>query len=104
MTKCYSVRLESLISISTKCYKAISFNGSECLIPKSQVYGQDYEVTKSDSYWITEWILEKKSIQWSNSKWTMFSKDGKNIGQITFKHHKPKKINKNVNYNKSLER
>lgn len=51
--KCYSVRLESLTRISDKCYKAKAFDGSEALIPESQVFGQDFEVVKSDAYWIS---------------------------------------------------
>lgn len=69
---CYSVRLLSLTEISDKCYKAIAFDGSEALIPKSQVFGQDYDVQKSDAYWISAWILEKKSIQYSAKKEAWF--------------------------------
>lgn len=36
---CYSVRLSSLTSISEKAYKAVAFDGSEAIIPKSQVSG-----------------------------------------------------------------
>lgn len=67
-TKCYSVRLQSLISISDKCYKATAFDGSTALIPKSQVFGQDYDVLKSDAYWISCWILEKNDLQFSTKK------------------------------------
>ena len=97
MTKCYSVRLVSLKSISHLCYKAIGFDGSEALIPKSQVFGQDNEVVKSDAYWISAWILEQKTLQYSSKKWTIFNKDGKNIGAIEFEHHKPKKVEFNPN-------
>lgn len=100
MPKCYSVRLSSLISISDKCYLATSFDGSTDLIPKSQVYGQDYDVIKSEAYWISEWILEKKSIQWSRKKATIFTKDGKNIGVKTIKTHTPDKkepVNNEIN-------
>ncbi len=69
---CYSVRLQSLTDISEKCYKATAFDGSEAFIPKSQVFGQDYEVTKSEAYWISEWILKQKSIQYSGKKQAWF--------------------------------
>lgn len=69
---CYSVRLESLTAISDKCYKAIAFDGSEALIPKSQVFGQDYSVKKSVAYWISEWILKQKSLQYSSKKQATF--------------------------------
>jgi len=105
MTKCYSIKLNSLISISDKCYLAKAFDGSEALIPKSQVYGQDYDVLKSDAYWITSWILDKKpELQYSLKKWSYFSKDRRNIGQIEFKHHIPKVINKKIKHDDSLIR
>lgn len=105
MPKCISVRLQALISISDKCYKALAFDGSEALIPKSQVYGQDYDVQKSEAYWISEWILSKVDLQYSPKKWTMFTKDGRNIGQIEFTYHVPQKLDKsNINHDKNLER
>ena len=58
-TKCYSVRLQSLVSMSDKAYKATSFDGSEAILPKSQVFGVDYDVQKSEAYWISSWILEE---------------------------------------------
>lgn len=69
-TKCYSVRLESLISISDKAFKAIAFDGSEAIIPKSMVLGHDYEVEKSNAYWIAAFILEKDEcrLQYSSKK------------------------------------
>lgn len=73
--KCYSVRLESLTEISEKAYKAVAFDGSTAIIPKSQVFGEDYEVQKSDAYWISEWILQQKSLQYSRKKVQWFSKD-----------------------------
>jgi hypothetical protein len=104
-TKCYSVRLESLTSISPKCYKAVAFDGSEDFIPSSQVFGQDYEVTKSDAYWISAWILEKKSIQYSCKKERWFdSETGKMLPKVTIERHIPEKINKAVNTDESLIR
>lgn len=104
MIKCYSVSLESIVDISDKCFLAKAFDGSEALIPKSQVYGQDLDVHKSEAYWISAWILEKKELQYSRKKWTNFSKAGKNIGRIEFAHHIPKKITKSVKHNESLTR
>jgi hypothetical protein len=72
--KCYSVRLKSLRSISEKCYIATAFDGSEALIPKSQVYGFDDDVKNSDAYWISAWILEQKDIQFSTKKKSFFDK------------------------------
>jgi hypothetical protein len=67
-TKCYSVRLEMLISISEKACKATAFDGSTAILPKSQVFGQDFEVQKSDAYWISAWILGQKDLQYSTKK------------------------------------
>jgi hypothetical protein len=105
-TKCYSVRLESLVSISDKAYKASSFDGSECILPKSQVFGQDWDVIKSDAYWIAAWILEKKTIQYSCKKEAWFDTEtGKQLPSYTIRKHVPKKIkNKIVKPNKELIR
>ena len=65
---CYSVRLQSLTDISEKAVRATTFDGSEAIIPKSQVFGQDYEVNKSEAYFISAWILEKKDLQYSRQK------------------------------------
>lgn len=75
MIKCYSVRLKNLIPISEKAYKAVCFDGSSDIIPKSQVMGSDDSVIKSDAYWISEWILEKKNLQYSISKVGYFDFD-----------------------------
>lgn len=88
-TKCYSVRLQSLTDISDKCYKAVAFDGSEDFIPKSQFFGQDYDVQKSDAYWISAWILEKKNIQYSNKKEAWFDENGKMQPTYHIEHHKP---------------
>lgn len=95
--KCYSVRLSSLTRISDKCYKATGFDGSEALIPASQVFGQDYEVQKSEAYFISAWILEKKNLQYSDKKERWFDSDsGDMLPTYTVEHHKPEKVNKIV--------
>ena len=66
--KCCSVKLESLIRISDKAFKARSYDGSVDIIPSSCVFGQDFEVQKSNAYWIAAWILPKKEIQYSSKK------------------------------------
>jgi len=104
-TKCYSVRLESLVSISDKAYKAISFDGSEAIIPKSQVLGRDWSISKSEAWWITAWILERKNIQYSRKKEAWFYTDtGKMAPKITVIRHIPKKVNKEALIDKSLNR
>lgn len=83
-TECYSVRLESMIKISDKCYKAVGFDGSEALIPASQVFGRDMSRTsdKSDSWWISSWILSKRDLQYSKKKSATFDDNGKIVPNI----------------------
>lgn len=91
--KCYSVRLESLVSISDKAYKATSFDGSTDIIPKSQVFGRDWDVTKSEAWWISAWILEKKSLQYSQKKAAEFdSETSKMLPTVTVERHRPDKM------------
>ena len=92
-TKCYSVRLQSLTSISPKAYKAIAFDGSEAIIPKSQVFGSDYDVSKSDAYWISAWILEQKEIQYSTKKAVWFDEHGNMQPHYDVQHHNPDEVN-----------
>jgi hypothetical protein len=75
-TKCFSVRLESLVGISDKAYKATAFDGSSAIIPKSMVFGTDYEVQKSEAYWIAAFILEKEDcqLQFSDKKVKWFNR------------------------------
>lgn len=81
--KVYSVRLKSLTDISDKAYLAEDFNANKAIIPKSQVYESDLSALKSQAYWISAWILEKKSLQYSTKKvgWynTQFGKIEPNI-------------------------
>ena len=90
-TKCYSVRLESLVSISDKAYRATAFDGSSAVLPKSQVFGSDYEVLKSEAYWIAAWILEKKDLQYSDKKEAWFNENGDMQPTYHVEHHKPTK-------------
>lgn len=90
---CYSVRLSSLTAISDKCYLATAFDGSEALIPKSQVFGQDYSVSKSEAYWISEWILKQKDLQYSGKKQATFdSVTRKEVPVWIVEKHEPKII------------
>ncbi len=90
-TLCYSVRLESLVRINDKAFKATAFDGSSDIIPASQVFGRDYEVQKSDAYWISAWILEKKSIQYSSKKQAWFDENGHQPPAYTIERHTPEK-------------
>lgn len=91
--KVISVKLESLTDISPKAYLARSFNGAECILPKSQVFGQDWSSRKSDAYWIAEWILSKKEIQYSSKKegWWNTDKGEVETFKIKVERHIPEK-------------
>lgn len=78
-TKCLSVRLSSLYEISDKCLMAIDFNGNEALIPKSQYFGRDMDVQKSEAHWIGEWILKQKQLVYSIKKVAWFDVDTRNM-------------------------
>ena len=93
-TKVISVRVQSLVSISDKAYKVTCFDGSNAIVPKSQVFGQDYDVEKSNAYWISSWILEQKDLQYSTKKTAWVDEKGLKISNVTIKHHIPKKIKK----------
>jgi len=90
-TLCYSVRLESLVRISDKAFRATAFDGSSDIIPASQVFGMDYDVQKSDAYWISAWILSKKSIQYSTKKQAWFDENGRQLFTYTIERHTPEK-------------
>lgn len=87
--KCYSIRLESLVRISPKAFRATAFDGSSGIIPASQFFGQDFEVQKSDAYWISAWILERKILQYSHKKSAYFDKDTRRMlpNVVIEKHH-----------------
>lgn len=91
-TECISVRLESLVSISEKAYKAVAFDGSVEIIPKSQVFGRDYDVTKSEAWWISAWILEKKELQYSDKKRAWFDNESRErLPDIVVEKHRPER-------------
>ena len=93
--KYFSVRLESLVSISDKAYKATAFDGSTAILPKSQVFGTDYDVQKSEAYWIASWFLEKEDVhlQCSYKKEAWFDKDsGEMLPTYHVEHYKPSKL------------
>jgi hypothetical protein len=104
--KCYSVKLQSLVRITDKAYKAQSFDGSEDIIPASQVFKKDFDVMKSEAYWIAAWILEKKAIQYSHKKAAWFDKDtGQMLPDYKIERHVPKKVKlKEVKPDKNLIR
>ena len=96
-TKCYSVRVESMRKISDKAYKVRCFDGSEDIIPASQVFGPDYDVQKCEAYWIAAWILEKKSIQYSDKKQAWFDENGNRLPDYIVEKHRPERVTQKDN-------
>lgn len=90
-TLCFSVRLESLVRISDKALRATAFDGTTDIIPASQVFGQDNEVAKSEAWWISAWILERKNIQYSSKKQAWFDETGHQLPTVTIERHTPEK-------------
>lgn len=95
--KVISARLQSLVEISPKCYKATDWQGNTALIPKSQVYGRDYDVQKSDAWWISEWfaIKEDFKLMISLKKIGWYNLNTRNIEpnyELIIEHHVPEKI------------
>ena len=91
-TQCFSVRLETLVSISDKAYKVRSYDGSEDILPKSCVSGKDHEVKKNNAYWVASWILPKKRIQYSTKKEAWFDERGKRLPEYSSVRHKPNRM------------
>lgn len=82
--------MESLVSISDRAFRARAFDGSEAILPKSLVFAYDYDVQKSDAYWIAAWILEKKDLQYSDKKEAWFDSETREmLPTYTVEHHKP---------------
>jgi hypothetical protein len=61
--KCYLVKLKDLVDISEKAYKAIAYDGSEAILPKSQIIRPD-----GDAWWISCWVMDQKQLQFSKKK------------------------------------
>lgn len=86
-TLCYSVCVSSIVSISDKAYRVACFDGSEDIVPKSQVFGRDHDVSSSEAYWISAWILGKKRLQYTDKRKAMFDETGRKYDYIEYRHH-----------------
>lgn len=90
--KCYRIRLESLVSISAKCYKATAFDGSTALVPKSVVYGTGSGEAPSQACWVAAWFMEKpdNALQHSRKHIGWFDKEsGRMLPHIVVQKHVP---------------
>jgi len=65
MPKCYSVIFKELYAISPKACKAVCFDGSSDILPKSTIFGPDNIRSDKNAWWVAEWILEKKNLTYS---------------------------------------
>lgn len=91
-TLCYSVCVSSIISISDKAYLVTCFDGSKDIVPKSQVFGKDHNVSSSEAYWIAAWILEKKKLQYTDKRKALFDEKRRKYNYIEYRHHKAPKM------------
>ena len=94
-TKCYSVRLQCLTQISSKCWKAIDWQNNTYLIPDSQYFGRDYEVQKSEAHWVASWIIDKEDCKLivSTKKEAWFDKaTGNLLPTYIVEKHIPEKV------------
>ena len=89
--KAYSVRVKWFTYISDRAMLIESFDGSKDVFPISQFFGNDYDVEKSTALWISAWILEKKSIQFSKKKIAWFNEAGKMLPKYIVNKHVPKR-------------
>lgn len=94
-----------MIPITEKCYKATAFDGSESLIPVSQVFGLESldENKESESWWISSWILSKTPLQHSQKEAWFDCKTRKMLPCYKIKHHIPKEIKPQKSINISPE-
>lgn len=91
--ECYSVRLANIKDISAKAYKVTAFDGSSAIIPKSQTFGFDQDVVKSEAMWISAWILERTGLQYSKKKSAWFdSESGNMLPSVTVIRHNAKRV------------
>lgn len=109
-TKVYSVRLQHLTQISTKCWKAEDWQGNTFLIPDSQYFGRDYAVQKSDAHWVASWIIDKEDckLMVSTKKEGWFNPKIRRVEptyHIEIEHHTPVKLDiDDIAHDKNLMR
>lgn len=96
-TKCYLVRLSEFRRISPKCFKAVDFSGHEELIPASQFFGYGDNEKAGESVYLSAWILERKTLQYSEKTPVYLTDDGQNecnvdADAVVYVKHIPKKL------------
>lgn len=73
--------------------KAEDWQGNTFLIPKSQCFGQDWDVMKSDAYWIAAWLIDKSNLVVSKKKEAWFDKDtGEQLPTYIITKHTPERV------------
>lgn len=85
---------KKFIEITPKCFKAITLENKELLIPSSQVYDIDDEGYENLVFvWMSRWIINQKKLWVSKKKYKLFYKDSKNeAAKIIRIKHIPKSI------------
>lgn len=91
--KYISVELKSFTRISGKAFKAVFSNDAEYIIPASQIFAQNKEVTEKEEWFISEWILRQKQIPYKGMKAVWLHDCDRNMKEIRIvKKHIPEKI------------
>lgn len=86
--RCYSVRVKEVRSISDLACVITTHDGSSDIFPKSQIFGEDYEVVKCDAIWVSAWILDKKKLTYSSKKECWMDENGRKLPTYTVTEHK----------------
>ena len=88
--KCYLVKFKDLISISEKAFKAVAYDGSECILPKSQVVRPG---SNDNDWYVSCWIMDQKEIQHSKQKVFMVNSETMQIRPfVVIETHVPEQI------------
>lgn len=83
-----SVKVKEAKRITEKAWLLQTWDGREDIVPASQIEGWDTE----NALWVSEWILEKKDLQWSSKRKAFKTKDGRMVLADCIRKHTPEKI------------
>ncbi len=90
MTMYISVKVKDARHITERAWLLQTWDGKEDIFPASQIAGWDGD----DALWISEWILERKDIQWSPKRKAILASDGRMLPADFIRKHTPVKVTK----------
>ena len=88
MSAYISVKVKEAKKVTEKAWLLRMWDGREDIVPASQIEGWDGE----NSLWVSEWILEKKNLQWSSKRKAFKSKDGRMVLADSIRKHTPERV------------